>query len=296
MLSIRLYLIVGLLSLFGFLNSCNSGSQEVVVTPNSVVLVFENVFLGDSIVLRNEKTEKSQSFTQHLSDSGQIHSFSEIKYVISQIRLVTEDGEELPYFVNNLDSGAFLLNHADPKSMQVLLENIPNGRYKEIKMGLGIPFSLNELNEEKFPKFYELASAHEAEMHWEWGLGYRFAKIEGKYGENDKNFKVHVGSTWQGTKEDVSSYVQGVDAYKELILPLKQPIIIENNAAKVEILANFAYFLTGKSHAMVLDAYNALPAVHTSENMLPFLDNMGGNGTSDKNGIFFIKEVQNAAF
>lgn len=287
MLSFRFYTL--LFIIFAF-NACKNPSETVEIPVNSVLLEFENTFKEDAIHL---KTENSSDFSIHYSDSAQSHHFSEIKYVISQIHLIRADQSEFAYHPDNLDEGAFLINQANPESLKIWLSQIPEGEYVQIRFGLGVPFEINHLDEEKFPKFYAMAGAHEAEMHWEWGLGYRFAKIEGQYGEENKKFIVHIGSTWQGTKNDTSTYVQGVDAYREILLDLPETLKVENSRPHLIVQADFHKLLSGHAHNFVLDPYNALPTRHTSENMLPFLDNLGGDPSNNSKSLFQIKELKN---
>lgn len=283
------------------LMSCSKDSQPVA---NNVKLHFDNTFDNTTIVL-GEKN--STSATVNTSAAGQVHHFSELKYVISNIRLVNADGEEIPYNINNLDQGATVVNQAKPQTLDYVLSNIPAGEYKQIKFGLGVPSALNTLDQVRFPKFYAEAGANDTKMMWEWGSGYRFTKIEGFYDTDNKRLSIHTGSTVEGTNGQPDTYTQGVDAYRDIVLTLPQTAFVGETAPRIVIKADFDKLLSGKSYTISLKSGNnpeehenpnneyndATPNTHTAVQMIKFVDNLGGNGSSDLSGIFSISSVEN---
>src|SRR5690606_30321032 len=106
----------------------------------------------------------SPTATINTSAEGQVHHFSELKYVISNIRLVKADGNEVPYHISDLDKGAIVVNHAKPQTLDYVLSNVPAGEYKQLKFGLGVRADLNILDEVRFPGFYAAAGANDTEM------------------------------------------------------------------------------------------------------------------------------------
>lgn len=269
--------------------SCNSDDTAVA---NNVVLEFDNTFKTTTIVLGNAS---SASATVNTSASGQLHHFSELKYVISNIRLVKADGTEVPYNINDLDKGAAVIDQAKPASLQYVMRDIPSGEYKQLKFGLGVKKELNTLDQMRFPLFYATAGANDTRMMWEWGTGYRFTKLEGFYDNDHKEMSVHTGSTVQGSEGD---YTQGVDAYRDIVLNLTVNAVVGNKAPKISIRADFDKLLSGKSNTIVLKSGdgaddNATPNVHTVVQMVKFVDNLGGNGSSDLTGMFSVKGVEN---
>lgn len=192
MKNLRKYVVLSAISAVLF--SCDGESVPVV---NDVNLEFTNTFADKAIVLGDAN---SAAATKHTSQQGQVHHFQELKYVVSNIRLVTSEGKELPYNINDLDKGATVIDQAKPYSLTYTLSNIPASEYKQIKFGLGIKSELNTLDQTRFPKFYEAAGANDTKMHWEWGTGYRFTKIEGFYDVDNKTLSVHTGSTVKGKK------------------------------------------------------------------------------------------------
>jgi len=266
--------------------SC-SKSEDVA---NSVNLHFNNTFKNTTIVLGGAESPAAATNT---SANGQVHQFSELKYVISNIRLIKADGTEVPYHVNDLDRGATVIDQAKAASLNYVLSNIPVGEYKQIKFGLGVKQEINTLDQLRFPAFYAAAGANDTQMHWEWGTGYRFTKLEGFYGVDHKELSIHTGSTVNGTNGDESTYKQGVDAYRDITLSLPSLMNVGKSVPQINIRADFDKLLSGKTNTITLGANNAVPSIHSAVEMVKFVDNLGGNGTSDTAGMFAVESVSN---
>ena len=269
--------------------SCNNDDNAV---SNNVSLEFNNTFGNTAIILGDATSSTATSIT---STSGQVHHFSELKYVISNIRLIRNDGTEVPYNINDLDKGATVIDQSSPQTLNYILNNIPSGTYSQLKFGLGIKAELNTLDEVRFPNFYASAGENDTEMMWEWGAGYRFTKIEGFYDTDNKPMSIHSGSTIQGSE---GSFTQGVDAYRDVTLNLADNAIVGNSAPKIKIKADFNKLLSGSTNTITLSTGtgmndNATPNIHTAVQMIKFVDNLGGNGTSDISGMFSISAVEN---
>lgn len=147
---LKKYLLVSALTL-GLVSCQNSDDNPAA---NNVTLEFNNTFKNQTIILGDAT---SATATTNISAEGQIHHFSELKYVISNIRLIKADGNEVPYKINDLDQGATVIDQSKPETLRYLLSNIPVGEYKKIKFGLGIKKELNVLDQVRFPKFYATA-------------------------------------------------------------------------------------------------------------------------------------------
>src|SRR5690606_60701 len=141
-----------------------------------------------------------------------------------------------------------------------------------------------------FPAFYAEAGANGTEMMWEWGTGYRFTKLEGFYDTDNKQLSIHTGSTVEG---DEGAYTQGVDAYRDITLTLPNNAIVGNNAPKIIIKVDFDKLLSVKINTVTLGSGNATPNIHTAVEMVKFVDNLGGNGSSDISGMFSVSNVEN---
>ncbi|NIJ45564.1 hypothetical protein FHR24_002032 [Wenyingzhuangia heitensis] len=266
------------------LTSCTEDEAEAiptVPTTNNVTLEFNNTFGEDAIVLGDATSAEA---TVNTSTEGQIHHFSELKYVISNIRLINEEDIEIHYNINDLDNGATVVNQAKEETLQYVLNNIPSATYTKIQFGLGVKSNLNTLDQEAFPIFYAAAGKNDTEMHWEWGTGYRFTKIEGFYGEDNTELSIHTGSTDDGG--------QGVDAYRDITLELPTNLVVGINAPKIVIKADFNTLLSGAT-TITLGEDNATPSIHTSVNMMQFVDNLGGNGDDNITGMFSVTSVEN---
>jgi len=270
--------------------SCSSDDDSPAA--NNVTLAFNNTFNNTTIVLGNAG---AASATVNTSAAGQTHRFSELKYVISNIRLVKSDGTEVPYNVNDLDKGTTVVDQSKAATLNYVLSNIPAGNYMQLKFGLGIKKDLNTLDQVRFPNFYAAAGANDTQMMWEWGTGYRFTKIEGFYDTDNKPMSIHTGSTVEGPE---GAYTQGVDAYRDITLNLPTPAEVGNKAPKINIKADFNALLSGKINTITLSTGtgmgdNATPNIHTAAQMVKFVDNLGGNGSSDLSGMFSIVGVEN---
>lgn len=263
--------------------SCSDRNDPVVSdNVNDMTLHFDNTFKNNSIVLGGANDGKA---TVNTSEKGQKHHFSELKYVISNIRLITTDNKEVPYYIDDLDNGAWVIDQSKAASLDVLLKDIPAGDYKQIKFGFGVKTELNTLDQEKFPKFYELTGANNSEMHWEWGTGYRFAKIEGFY-DDAKQLSIHMGSTVKDG--DDGDLVQGVDAYREIVLDMMASV--GKTAPKVTIKADFDKLLSGDEKILITDVgfdQNATPSIHTADQMLRYVNNLVGKEDGSSTAITF---------
>ncbi|WP_458627182.1 MbnP family protein [Winogradskyella sp. PC D3.3] len=270
--------------------SCSSDDDHPVA--NNVTLEFNNTF-GDTPIVLGDAT--SSTATKNTSEAGQIHHFSEVKYVISNIRLIKADGTEIPYHVNDLDNGATVINHANPETLSYIMTDIPVGDYTQLKFGLGVRTDLNTLDEVRFPNFYANAGANDTEMMWEWGTGYRFTKLEGFYDTDNKELSIHTGSTVEGEQ---SSYIQGVDAYRDISLNLPETAVVGDDGPTISIKADLDMLLSGQTNTITLSTGssmndNATPNIHTADQMVKFVDNLGGDGVNDVTGMFSIINVEN---
>ncbi|MFK7031751.1 MbnP family protein [Flavobacterium oreochromis] len=279
-----------------FFLSCSKDDDQKILQPtvlsNNLTLVFENSFKNTPIIL-GEPT--SATVTTNTSVNNQKHLLKEVKYIVSNIRLIAEDGTEVPYNVTNLDLGATIIDQAKPETLNYVLLNIPYGTYKQIKFGLGVTSDLNKVDQTKAPKFFANAGENKTQMMWEWGAGYRFVKIEGYYGDENKELSIHTGSTQK--KDSNGNLVQGVDAYRDITLRFPNQAVVGKTAAKITINADFDKLLSGTEKITLTTGTksgdNATPNIHSAVQMMRFVNNIGGNGTTDIAGMFSVTKVQN---
>ncbi|AFU68070.1 AZL_007920/MXAN_0976 family protein [Psychroflexus torquis ATCC 700755] len=128
---------------------------------------------------------------------GESYSINELKYIISNISFIKEDGGIFTYPV---EDSYFLIDEEVPSSKIITLENIPVANYNKIKFGIGVDQSNYPLN--GVDNF--VPTAEESQMLWSWSAGYIFFKIEGDYSSTgdqpDEDFLFHIGS--HGTNLD----------------------------------------------------------------------------------------------
>jgi len=155
---------------------------------------------------------------------GESYSINELKYIISNILFIKEDGEIFTYPV---EDSYFLIDEEVPSSKIITLENIPVANYKKIEFGIGIDQSNYPLN--GVDNF--VPTAEESQMLWSWSAGYIFFKIEGNYsstgGQPDDDFLFHIGS--HGTNLDNYKTVEltsnfGFDFTKNTLVSIEADI------------------------------------------------------------------------
>lgn len=255
--------------------------QKSIPTENSVTLHFDAVFEKDGAIspfILSKTHNFPATASQLVSTNNQLHRFNEVKYIISNIRLIKTDDTEMGYNVESLDNGAHIVNLRDPKSFDFILSKIPAGEYKQIKFGLGIKPELNKLDEEANPKFYAQADGNDDRMHWEWGNGYRFVKMEGYFRDNNdtsawKELSIHIGSTFA----DYDS----TEAYRDITLDLPKNIVVGELSPTININTNLSKVLSGKKLLTLVSSIdnegqtgNATPNVHHAGYIYEFVENM----------------------
>lgn len=153
------------------------------VNAQKLTLQFNNLFKGHPIVM-------GQAYQTPLGDSV---SFSTLNYFISNIVLVKKDGSV--YKVPQ-DSSYFLLKQSENTIQQIELNNIPEGKYKELQFTIGVDSLRNTMDVSKRTGDLDVGGRARG-MYWVWNSGYIFFKLEGKsIHEIDslrKNFRYHIG-------------------------------------------------------------------------------------------------------
>ena len=235
----KIYKLLSLLFItFLTLSSCSNSDDDDIQdsTTGNLQVKFENGFnnLGDIVLNQTTQT----------SSNGQKHQFSTLKYIISNISLIDENGAEFKYNYNNPDKGAFIINQAEAKGgiVYVNLSEIPKGNYKKIKLGLGISPTAYLIGQDGQGLFWE--KAKQEGMAWSWAAGYIFTKLEGKYGTStpDTEFMNHCGNMGDTTANGTA------DLYREVVLDLPTTArVTKEITPSVHILADFNQYLSGKT-------------------------------------------------
>ncbi|WP_378180017.1 MbnP family protein [Aquimarina sp. SS2-1] len=152
----------------------------------------------------------------YTNQSNESYTITELKYIISNIVLIKENGEE---FIYPVEDSYFLINEEIPSSKRITLNNIDTGVYNKIKFGFGVDQSNYPLN--GVANF--IPTAEENGMLWSWSAGYKFLKFEGSFtpqGGTSEDFLLHIGS--HGT---------ALDNYKEITLDLPNSLSFEDQAS-----------------------------------------------------------------
>lgn len=182
--------------------ACNDDNETGIVN-----LEFKNSIENTPIELN------SASYTNNSNES---YTIAELKYIISNIVFIKENGEEFTYPVQN---SYFLINEEVNSSKQVSLTNIDAGVYTKIRFGFGV-------DQSKYPIVSGSANfvptAEEHGMLWNWSAGYKFLKFEGSFtpdGGTAGDFILHVGS-----------HGANLDNYKEITLDIPNAMTISNGS------------------------------------------------------------------
>lgn len=228
------------------LSSCrNSDDDDPQDTATgNLQIKFENGFNNLGNIVLNQ--------TVQTSAAGQKHKFSTLKYVISNITLIDESGNEFKYNENNPDKGAFIIDQADAVAgvIYIDLNGIPKNNYKKVKFGLGISQQAYLLGMDGQAEFW--TKAKQKGMSWSWAAGYVFVKLEGKYGTGtaDTEFMNHTGNMGNVTANHTP------DLYREITLSLPTTARVTAQVRpSIHILADLNQFLSG-SKALTLDTAN----------------------------------------
>ncbi|SHG41906.1 MbnP family protein [Chryseobacterium sp. OV279] len=227
-----LFIAFNLFTLSSCRNSDDDDPQDT--STGNLQIKFENGFnnLGDIVLNQTVQT----------SAAGQKHNFSALKYVVSNITLIDEGGNEFKYNENNPDKGAFIIDQADAVAgvVYIDLNGIPKNNYKKVKFGLGISQKAYLLGQNGQAEFWN--KAKQKGMSWSWAGGYIFVKLEGKYGISsaDTEFMNHTGNMGNITANDMP------DLYREITLNLPTTARVTTQVRpSIHILADLNQFLSG---------------------------------------------------
>ncbi|MFQ3646303.1 MAG: MbnP family copper-binding protein [Anaerolineae bacterium] len=132
-------------------------------------------------------------------------SLNDFRFYVSNVRMVTADGEEVP--VELVQDGMWqyndvaLLDFEDgtglcsgsgtPEMNDKVVGTIPTGEYAALRFDLGVPFELNHLDTATAPAPLNLPA-----MWWNWRAGYKFVRIDMQTPTSAApQYFIHLGST-----------------------------------------------------------------------------------------------------
>ncbi|WP_080777742.1 MbnP family protein [Chryseobacterium phocaeense] len=246
------------------LSSCGNSDDEDPqgdVTTGNLQIKFENGFNNLGNIVLNQ--------TVQTSAAGQKHLFSTLKYIVSNITLIDENGNEFKYNENNPDKGAFIIDQADAVAgvIYIDLNGIPKNNYKKVKFGLGISQKAYLLGQDGQAEFWN--KAKQKGMSWSWAAGYIFVKLEGKYGTGaaDTEFMNHAGNMGNVTANNTP------DLYREITLNLPTTARVTSQVKpSIHILADLNQFLSG-SRSLTLDTANNM-MMGSGQHLVDVTDNL----------------------
>jgi hypothetical protein len=244
-------------------SACTSNDDDKPQTAatGNLQVKFENGFnnLGDIVLNQTAQT----------SSNGQKHQLSALKYVVSNITLIDENGKEFKYNENNPDKGAFIVDQADAVGgiVYLNLNEIPQNNYKKIKFGLGISQNAYLLGQNGQAEFWNKAKAKG--MSWSWAAGYVFVKLEGKYGNGtpDTEFMNHTGNMGNVTANNTP------DLYREITLDLPTTARVTGKITpSIHILADLNQYLSGDTKLTLTTANNMM--MGSSQHLVEVTNNL----------------------
>ncbi|GBL36260.1 hypothetical protein EMGBS15_18550 [Filimonas sp.] len=121
----------------------------------------------------------------YTNTSGNTYSVDILKYYVSQVVLVKEDGAE--FKLNNYD----LIDAFDVNFSNIIATKVPNGNYTSMKFIMGVDSARNHTGAQDG----DLDPANN--MIWTWSTGYIFFKHEGTYknaADSNKVLQFHLGT------------------------------------------------------------------------------------------------------
>lgn len=243
--------------------SCRNNDEDdsSTETKGNLQIKFENGFnnLGDIVLNQTTQT----------SSQGQKHQFSNVKYVISNISLIDEKGNEFKYNENNPDKGAFIIDQDDAVAgiVYVNLNEVPKNNYKKVKFGLGISQNAYLLGQDGQAEFWN--KAKQKGMSWSWAAGYVFVKLEGKYGTASPvtEFMNHTGNMGNVTANGTP------DLYREITLNLPTTARVTGQITpSIHILADFNQYLSGET-SLALNTTNDM-MMGSSQHLVDVTNNL----------------------
>lgn len=228
------------------ITSCSKSDDNNMEGNGNLTVNFENGFENQGGITIGS--------TFRTTTNNQVYNYTTLKYIISNVVLIKADGTEVKYNYNNPDKGAFIVNQADGLiEHPVALTDIPAGDYTKIKFGLGISpeaFTLGQAGQATF-----WTKAADAGMTWNWASGYRFIRLEGKYGATQATatttFMHHFGNAGNPNANSTPNI------YKEITLTLPTSAKVRTNVSPVvHIMADFTQHLDGATK-ITLDGTNS---------------------------------------
>lgn len=146
----------------------------------------------DNVVGDQDLTLTTKSYT---NAAGEQFTVSMLKYFISNIKLVNEDGTTFTY---PQDNSYFLVREDESATHTLTLQDVPAGNYKAVTFTVGVDSLRNTMDVAKRIGVLDIAGDAK-DMYWKWNSGYIFFKMEGNSPQvaadanGDHKFYYHIG-------------------------------------------------------------------------------------------------------
>lgn len=164
-------------SCFVLIASCKQPIAPVPTPTNANVNIHFNHKVNGATII--------QDTLLYTNASGNLFSVHLLKYYVSNIILVKDDGSE--FKLNNYD----LINAFDANYSNANASNVPNGTYTSMKFFIGVDSLRNHTGAQEG----DLDPANN--MFWSWSTGYVFFKHEGSFKDSSNNIQpllFHLGN------------------------------------------------------------------------------------------------------
>lgn len=182
-----------------FFSACRDNPDD---EPTSETAAFELSFLG-----QYDEFRFFYDTRYAVPNSTDTVEFTNVQFVISELRLVAEDGSEIllqdsmgrDFFMVDFQQGHDLLGktqHAE--GTYLYIDDVPPGRYQGVRFNIGVPAALNDGNGGLYTTDRDHPLSPWSGMAWNMLNGYIFVKAEGiadtnGAGTHDVVFAYHLG-------------------------------------------------------------------------------------------------------
>lgn len=172
---VNLFVIILIICCLNYLSSC----EKTGVNPQFSYLTLD---IKHSI----DGEEIQYDPFQFLNEAGNSYSITDIKYYLSNITLIAENGE------THYDNGIYYVDIRKENTLNILIDSIKPGKYVKMNFDLGIDSARNLTG-------YLPNTLDNLNMAWPvpMGGGYHFLKLEGEFldGSTPYGFAFHLGKS-----------------------------------------------------------------------------------------------------
>jgi hypothetical protein len=164
---------------------CSRGTPygQIQLEPEPVPVPTAELRLNFEPLIAGQPFEPTATYA---SPTGRNHRFTAFKFMLSDLRVVGQAGEDIllsDLFVDLIEQKIYT-----PDTIidgLTLTLTVPAGRYRGLRAGLGVPTPRNNDNPAQYVSSHPLS--FNRGMFWAWTTGYIFMKIEGRYDTTAQN-------------------------------------------------------------------------------------------------------------